>query len=216
MSAYLQKEWQKMLLNLFGITIFILIVGFGQDLFANPIIKSPESWLEFDRNLASGKWAARFLIISLAMTPLSKFLGWRQGGRLRKPAGLWAFGFAALHVWFVLFDNGAGIGWLTSWPIPLFIWFGLIAGLILTLMAATSYKSAMRLLGKNWKRLHRFVYAAGILVGLHAILALNGSKRVWVGEHEFIKIELNIYLAIILILLLLRLPLVKRLNRSKS
>lgn len=42
----------------------------------------------------SGKWAVRFLLLCLLMTPLNTLFGWRAALRLRKPAGLWAFGFA--------------------------------------------------------------------------------------------------------------------------
>jgi sulfoxide reductase heme-binding subunit YedZ len=47
--------------------------------------------------VSSGKWALRFLLLSLLMTPLNALFGWRNAVKLRKPAGLWAFEFGAIH-----------------------------------------------------------------------------------------------------------------------
>jgi methionine sulfoxide reductase heme-binding subunit len=44
---------------------------------------------------------------------------------------------------------------------------GFAAFLLLVPLAATSTRWAMRKLGKNWKRLHRLVYLAGILAVVH-------------------------------------------------
>ena len=49
------------------------------------------------------------------------------------------------------------------------MYFGLAAFLILTALALTSHRPAMKRMGRNWKRLHRLVYLAGILVVLHSI-----------------------------------------------
>ena len=46
----------------------------------------------------------------------------------------------------------------------------LVAMLIFTALAVTSNNTSVRKLGKRWKVLHRFVYAAAILTFLHWIL----------------------------------------------
>ena len=66
---------------------------------------------------------------------------------------------------------------LTSLP---FIWFGFTTGLILLLLSITSLNVVLKKMGKNWKKLHRFVYAAGILAAVHFILAVKpGVIRPW-------------------------------------
>ena len=58
--------------------------------------------------------------------------------------------------------------------------FGIITFLIFTALAITSTKEWQQKMGKNWKKLHRFVYAAGILAALHFILAVKpGVLRPW-------------------------------------
>ena len=69
----------------------------------------------FDSGLESGKWAVRFLLISLSSTPLNTYFGWSSAIKLRKSAGLWAFGFACLHVFYYLRETP--LNWLT-WPLP--------------------------------------------------------------------------------------------------
>lgn len=152
--------------------------------------------------ISSGKWAIRFLLFSLLMTPLNIWLGWRSAVKLRKPAGLWAFGFAVFH----LVANVAGLAenWLRA-PIPDYIAaLGVIGLSILTAMAATSTRWAMKQLGKWWKRLHRLVYAAGIIVLVHAWLE-SPNKRVIFAESQ-IALEIGLYAVILLALLAARIP----------
>lgn len=159
-----------------------------------------------DPGLESGKWAIRFLLLCLAMTPLQTYFGWRSVVSLRKPAGLWAFGFAGLHL--LLYLKEAGWDWLT-WPLPLYLALGLLGLLILTALALTSNRWAMRRLKKQWKRLHRLVYLAGGAGAVHALLAAAASKKVMVYDPQAIS-ELWVYLAVLVVLLALRLPLVKQ------
>lgn len=165
----------------------------------------------FDPGLESGKWAVRFLLICLAFTPLRILFGWNDGVKLRKSAGLWCFFFACLHVYFyITFLNSFDETW--SWltfPLQFFIVLGLAGLLILSLLAITSNRWSMRQLKKNWKRLHRLVYTAGILVLVHAILATNLSKKMFLRDPDAIY-ELYLYLILLGILLLIRVPIVRR------
>ena len=128
----------------------------------------------FDSGLESGKWAIRFLLTCLTMTPLNTYFGWKGGLKLRKSAGLWAFGFAALHIFFYV--RQAKLQWLTM-EMPLYLLLGLTGMSILTVLACTSNRRAMQWLGKNWKRLHRLVYGSGIAVVTHAMLATTMSTK---------------------------------------
>ncbi|MCA9910459.1 MAG: ferric reductase-like transmembrane domain-containing protein, partial [Anaerolineae bacterium] len=114
-----------------------------------------------DRVLEAGVWAVRFLLFSLAISPLNTYLGWRSAIPLRKLAGLWAFGFGVLHFALSLSESQPFGAYLLP-PVASFVIFGLIALVILAALAATSTRWAQRRLGKNWKRLHRLVYVAGL------------------------------------------------------
>jgi sulfoxide reductase heme-binding subunit YedZ len=149
-----------------------------------------------------GHWAIRFLMLSLAMSPIHTYFGWHTALRLRKPAGLWAFAFAGLHVWLFFLDNY----WRKVWGEP-YVYYGLAAVIILTLLAATSIRPAIRLLGRNWKRLHRLVYAAGVLGMLHGLLSFNHWKFDKYGE--WYLLETRISAVLLVILLVVRIPMVR-------
>src|SRR5262249_46560281 len=121
---WLTKNWRWAALNLAAFTVLVSILVRGS---AQP----KDYTLGYDAMMDSGKWALRFLLLSLSITPLNTYLGWRSAVPLRKPAGLWAFGFAALHIFFLAVDSryGSLVSWLT-FPIPLFIIFGLVALII--------------------------------------------------------------------------------------
>jgi methionine sulfoxide reductase heme-binding subunit len=141
-----------------------------------------------------GHWAIRFLMLSLAMSPIYTYFGWKTALRLRKPAGLWAFAFVGLHVWLFFLDSF----WGKVWGQP-YVYYGLVAIIILALLAATSIRPAMRLLGRNWKRLHRLVYAAGVLGMLHGLLSFNHWKLGPNGEWYLLETRI---LAVLLVILL--------------
>ncbi len=124
-----------------------------------------------------GDTALVFLLLALAITPLTTLSGYTQLNKLRRPLGLYAFLYAALHFYLYAgidfqFDLSLLAGELSE---KRYIWFGLPALIILIALAATSFKKAMRMMGKNWKRLHRLVYGVGILVLIHVALAVKGN-----------------------------------------
>lgn len=122
-----------------------------------------------------GNWAIRFIMITLAVTPLRRFTGWNWLVQFRRMLGLFAFFYALLHfsTWLLL-DQGLaldrGFRWsailedLTERP---FITIGFIALVLLTSMAVTSTSSTRRYLGRHWNRLHSSVYAVGVLAVWH-------------------------------------------------
>lgn len=119
-----------------------------------------------------GDWALRSLLVVLAATPLKTLFGWVWPVRLRRMLGLWAFAYVALHVTnYVVIDNF--FAWGDIWKDIIkrnFITVGMIAFLILTALAATSWNGAIKRLGaKSWKRLHKLVYLAAALGCLHYI-----------------------------------------------
>lgn len=119
-----------------------------------------------------GDWALRMLLVALAATPLKILFGWVWPVRMRRMLGLWAFAYVALHLTnYVVIDNF--FAWGDIWRDIVkrnFITVGMLAFVILTALAATSWNGAIkRLSAKSWKRLHKLVYAAAALGCLHYI-----------------------------------------------
>ncbi len=184
--------------GLFALAQLAYLWAFGS-LTANPI-QFVEQYL--------GRAALTLLVLSLAVTPVITVTRWRVLGKHRRTLGLYAFLYFALHLLtFVLLDYG--LDWVeilrltTEKP---FIFVGLVAGLILLALAATSFKYWMKRLGKNWKRLHKTVYLASGLVILHYAWAVKGSLTNLSGD---ILRPLGFGLLVV-ILLVLRIPAVRR------
>jgi len=145
---WIKKNRQWAMLNLFALAVMVCLLW--QSIAADDFNPNYDPML-----ISSGKWAIRFLLLCLLMTPLNTVLGWRSAIKLRKPAGLWAFEFVVAH--FVLNAIGLRENWLQA-PIPGYIAaLGVIGLGILTPMAATSTRWAMKRLRRWWKRLHRMV-----------------------------------------------------------
>ena len=124
----------------------------------------------------SGEFAARFLIVALAITPLRLIFpgaGWlRWLARRRRAVGVAAFGYAALHTLLYVVDT-ATLRDLWAEFFALGIWTGWAALAIFVPLAVTSNDAAQRLLRRAWNRLHRLVYAAAVLTLLHWIFVNN-------------------------------------------
>lgn len=142
----------------------------------------------------TGDWAVWMLLSALAITPvrrLSPRIAWLI--RFRRLIGLYAFYYASLHLatYIFLFSGYdlpsvlAGIRaghfrviidqWHQVWPTiwgdirkRRFIQVGFAAWCILFALAVTSPTFILRAMGgKNWQRLHRLIYVAGVLAMIH-------------------------------------------------
>lgn len=198
MTTWLKENWRWAILN--GVALLALF-SLLRDTRRAGVFES-----DFTPLIESGKWAIRFLLLSLAMTPLNTLFGWRPGIKLRKSAGLWGFGFGLLHFAFYLVS--LGWEWLASLIPHEMAGIGLLSLRILTPTAATSTRWAMKRLGKWWKRVHRMVYLAGILAVVHGLLESITSKRVAVTDHDA-QYELWIYIVLLTVLLAVRIPVIR-------
>jgi sulfoxide reductase heme-binding subunit YedZ len=146
----------------------------------------------------TGDWTLRFVLITLAITPLRQISGWNTAVRFRRMLGLFAFFYGFLHfisyVWFtVVFDIHLIIEDVIKRK---FITVGFTAFVLMIPLAITSTKKWIsRLGGKRWQTLHKAVYFTGILGAIHyfwrvksdiekpliyaAILALLLGIRLW-------------------------------------
>lgn len=180
----LQQNWVRWLVN--GAAV-VLCLRTGWMISQAPTISG---WAIFTEStevrnivLFTGKSGLIFLMLSLACTPVARLLGWRAALQVRKALGLWGFGFATFHGLFFLQGKQLFIGsnpgrelWGALQDMVQMVRYGskvpyaeagIYALFLLTLLAITSNRLAMRRLGKNWKRLHRLVYLAVPVVIYH-------------------------------------------------
>jgi sulfoxide reductase heme-binding subunit YedZ len=126
-----------------------------------------------------GEWSLKFLLFALIVTPLREITGWAGVAPFRRLLGLFAFFYAILH-----FASYIGIdqffNWKDIWTDLIkrtYITVGLGAFTILAVLAATSTKNMIRKLGgKTWKRLHKWVYVAGLAGCLHFFMMRKGVQ----------------------------------------
>jgi len=186
----------RILLHSFSLLpILVLVAAYLTDnLTVNPIQAATQR---------TGDLAVILLLLSLTCSPLYNLTGFSPLLKLRRPLGLYAFLFASMH--FLLFV-GLDFGFELSYLLPEFLekrylWVALPAFFILLSLAATSFKKTMRLLGKSWKKLHRLVYLALVLVVLHIAWQIKGDffsftgdiwKPLAVGSIGFILLVLRI------------------------
>lgn len=118
----------------------------------------------------TGDWVLRFLMITLAITPLRKLTGWHWLVRLRRMFGLYAFFYVSLHLLIYLwldqdFDVASIAADIVERP---FITVGFAAFVLMTPLAVTSTNAMIRRLGgRRWQALHRAIYVISILGVLH-------------------------------------------------
>ena len=122
-----------------------------------------------------GLWALRFLIASLAITPLRRLTGVSLL-RYRRALGLLAFVYACLHLTvYMLLDQGLDMSaiWADIVKRP-YITIGMAAFLILLPLAITSNNRMIRRLGPiAWQRLHRWVYLAAVAAAVHFVMVVK-------------------------------------------
>jgi methionine sulfoxide reductase heme-binding subunit len=96
----------------------------------------------------------------------------------RQLFGLFSFFYASWHLLAYLTIDHALV-----WPIiftdiveSTYIWFGVVAYMVILLLAITSPKSAKKKMGKSWKKLHRLIYPASVAVIIHYFWQLKGNQ----------------------------------------
>ena len=118
----------------------------------------------------TGDWTLRFLLLTLAVTPLRTLTRWNPLVRFRRMFGLFAFFYASLHlltyVWLDKFFSWREIARdIHRRP---FITMGFLAFVVLVPLAATSTAGMIRRMGgRAWRRLHRLVYLSAIAGVVH-------------------------------------------------
>ena len=162
--------------------------GLNNDLGANPVETI---------NRFTGDWVLRFLLITLAVTPLRRLFGWSALLRYRRMLGLFAFFYVCLHfLSYAWLDQYFAIADIVKDVAKRpYITVGFACFLMLIPLAATSTNAMIRRLGaRRWQRLHRLVYLIGVGGIVHFLWLVKSDLR-----------ETLIYGAILAILLGFRL-----------
>ena len=184
-------RWSKILLFAVCLAPLFRLAwrAYQSDLTANPI--------EFITHF-TGDWAIRFLVITLAVTPLRKLLNAPSLIRYRRMLGLFAFFYACLHftTWFAVdkfFDFHEILADFTK---RRFIIAGLTAFLCMLPLAVTSTAGWIRRLGgKRWQLLHRLVYVSAIAAVVHYYWLVKSDIRLPLLYGAIVAVELCYRLA---------------------
>jgi sulfoxide reductase heme-binding subunit YedZ len=143
----------------------------------------------------TGDWALRFLLITLAISPLRQWFGLVALMRFRRMLGLTVFFYACCHfmIWLVA-DHSLDFSDMFEDIIDRpYITLGFSAFTLLVPLAMTSNQAMVRRLGRRWKKLHQLTYLVTILAILHFI---------WLVKADYL--EAGIYAVIAIGLLLQR------------
>ena len=166
-----------------GPTIWLIYLGLTDGLGANP----------FDKIIKfTGDWTLRFLLITLAITPLRRITGISSLIRFRRMIGLFVFFQALTHISTYIVDKE--FFWneilkdITKRP---FILSGMIAFTLMIPLALTSTRKWIaRLGGSRWQAVHRLIYLSGIAGVIHYFFNEKSDIR-----------DRVIYIAVLVILL---------------
>ena len=173
MNRILSSKWAKVVVFL-ACLIPAGLLGmrfYNDELGANPI--------EFVTH-ATGDWTLRFLLITLAVTPLRKLLRAPQLIRYRRMLGLFAFFYGTLHlaswVWLDKFFD-----FQEMWADVLkrrFITVGMLGFALMIPLAITSTAGWIRRMGgKRWQMLHRAIYFSALAGVIHYYWLVKSDVR---------------------------------------
>ena len=128
----------------------------------------------------TGDWTLRFIVITLAITPVRKLLRLPELIRFRRMLGLFAFFYGFLHfgTWIGLdkFFDWADM-WADVHKRP-FITAGFTGFVLMIPLAVTSTAGWIRRLGgKRWLALHRLIYVTAIAGVVHYYWLVKSDVR---------------------------------------
>lgn len=179
MKRILTSRWAKPVVFTAALAPALLLVWqfFHDGLGANP--------LQFI-TYATGDWTLRFLVFTLAVTPLRKLLNMPDLIRFRRMLGLYAFFYGCLHLmtylWFdKFFDWPEIVKDIAKRP---YITIGTLGLVLMVPLAITSTAGWIRRMGgKRWQMLHRLTYVSIIAGVIHYywLVKLDVTRPVFYG-----------------------------------
>jgi len=181
-NKILTSKWTKVLVFLLCLVPFLDLVW--------RVVHALQQGLPFDTYLSAnpieyithrtGDWTIRFIVITLAITPLRKLLKMPQLIRFRRMLGLYAFFYGCVHfcIWSVLDKQ---FDWPDMWADvhkrP-FITIGFTGLVLMIPLAITSTAGWIRRLGgKRWQMLHRLIYVTAVAGVVHYYWLVKSDIR---------------------------------------
>jgi sulfoxide reductase heme-binding subunit YedZ len=186
MKRFWLSGWTRSLVFFLCLIPFLNLLwrGYHQKLTANPI--------EFITH-RTGDWTIRFLLITLAITPLRMILKQPQLIRFRRMFGLFAFFYVCLHLatWIWL-DKTFDIQEMWDDVVKRrFITVGMTGFLLMVPLAITSTAGWVRRLGfRKWQWLHRLIYLSALAGVIHYYWLVKSDIRLPVMYGSLLSILL--------------------------
>jgi sulfoxide reductase heme-binding subunit YedZ len=172
-NAVLRMPWIKVpVAAACLLPITLLVTGaFAGTLSANPID---------DITDGTGTWTLRFILITLAVTPVRQLTGLNSLIRYRRMLGLFAFFYGSLHfltyLWLDQFFDLSSI--VADIPKRPFITVGFTSYVLTVPLALTSADRIARWMGgRRWASLHRTVYLTAVGGVVHYLWLVKADIR---------------------------------------
>jgi sulfoxide reductase heme-binding subunit YedZ len=167
---------QKLLKPLVFLLALVPAGYLGYRTYTNDLGVNPAETLQ----LETGGWALKFLIITLAVTPVRRLTRWNRVIQFRRMLGLFAFFYACLHfLTYIVLDKYFAFGEMMADVVKRpFITAGFVAFVAMVPLAITSTQGWIRRLGRRWQVLHRLIYVSGVAAAVHFVWKV----KVAIGE----------------------------------
>ena len=145
-----------------------------------------------DLELTTGIWSLRFLIVTLAVTPVRRLTGWNRVIQYRRMFGLFTFFYVCVHFAIYIgidqfFAFGSILKDVAKRP---FITMGFTAFVLMIPLALTSTKGWIRRLGRRWQLLHRLIYISAVCASVHYLWKV----KVMIGSPVYYALVIGLLL----------------------
>jgi len=179
---------QKLLKPLVFLLALVPAGYLGYRTYTNDLGVNPAETLQ----LETGEWALKFLIITLAVTPVRRLTRWNRVIQFRRMLGLFAFFYACLHfLTYIVLDKYFAFGEMMADVLKRpFITAGFVAFVAMVPLAITSTKGWIRRLGRRWQVLHRLIYVSGAAAAVHFVWKV----KVVIGEPIYYALAIALLL----------------------
>ena len=179
---------QKLLKPLVFLLALVPAGYLGYRTYTNDLGVNPAETLQ----LETGEWALKFLIITLAVTPVRRLTRWNRVIQFRRMLGLFAFFYACLHfLTYIVLDKYFAFGEMMADVLKRpFITAGFVAFVAMVPLAITSTQGWIRRLGRRWQVLHRLIYVSGAAAAVHFVWKV----KVVIGEPIYYALAIALLL----------------------
>jgi methionine sulfoxide reductase heme-binding subunit len=143
----------------------------------------------------TGDWGIRFLVLTLALTPIQRMLNYPKIALIRRMVGVTAFAYVLAHFLLYIVSVKFDLNLVASEIYHRFyLTIGFVTLVGLCALAATSFDSAIRKMGANWKRLHKIAYGLAVLGLFHYFLQskIDVAAATWTAGLFILAIVLRL------------------------